>query len=1401
MVDLISSVDALFSYYGATLFALGLLCALIPRTFKFGVFTLILADIPLALAIAFPRKVIETLNGWGFKPEDFPDVNTGHSYGIIAGVVTFVVLFALRALLKSLWSKRNQSASKSPDSDDEPIELSEDDPSTIELSSDDKKSESGLFKGLKGKKAYQSASALHLSSDDNPLNLDATQANFSSLKKSEESVALGDALGSKNDFALDPHESFSLEPVKESDSDELKEPTLSSDVFTNHMSQDEPHFSNSFIDNAAGGSLSHSYQTLGNEQNTLELSVLGHQNPLTGKTEDPQVSLNSQKSTSSSSAGTSNWSTLFAKINQAQQSAAASKGSLSPQDKAAVPAANPSKIKDSDLEDEGELFSGYRPLNKHQPIVSHDADDVELDTFSFAGNKVGDLLEVMDDPKLGRELLSSKDKAKNRTDKDSSVNFAQLLSSAQEQQNAPQLTDYDAPDHDPDYISEEQLAFAALEQSHKTVAQALADLDSQEQESKADDNEGKLLDKQESALSDDERASLVSKSHVSSPKVLQDNLQSRSLEVVEPTKISYLYNDPVHEDASQEEEEESKEDILERYEGDATNYSFSIKGVFKEKRPLSVAGFIDRASYLEQSQFEANFHEHELENMVHPEDARSSQAQALDASSTSDTAIELDKDEAIKHKRAELLAMARQVAEQMDAELGAKKSQAQPQPSADISDDEAQVLASLFADSAKRAESKIELKPLSGVATISPESMDHAQFLETQEHKDSSLDHAEPLELKSLSDLEDSEQELIVCDQEPSHIDSLKLQESKQDVPEANVAKVPSELKQQDKGHEHNASHALKLSNVELLPQPKLVGEIKSASTAPVAALEPVKVIVSEDRSASKLRSKSKESPAKAQEPSAIKSQTQILQDLAKSLISNPSAKRAPVATAPSQEKAKHRYNVLKPLSRVGKSSIGKSLFNKLRPGSASEIQAEVLVPEVKAPAPHQVANKSKAMAHPIQDIATPSAETYKDSAKQAAKTLDSSKSATQNEAVKSKSQVKRPVVNQTVATPSDKHSSGSAEHAAKAVLRTMSKLGTIAKQAAKTLDSSKSATQSVAVKSKSQVKSPVANQTVATPSDKNNLGSAEHAAKAVLRTMSKPGTIAKQAAKTLDSSKSATQSVAVKSKSQVKRPVVNQTVATPSDKHSSGSAEHAAKAVLRTMSKPSTIARQAAKTLDSSKSATQSMAVKSKSQVKRPVANQTVATPSPSGGQSKSSVEHAAKAVLRTMSKPSEVAKMVSTPATASKAQVKSSAKASTTKSTAVQAVQAVPAPAPAKSSTKAQTTTMSESTRGVGSVGQSKGVESAPKATLKHKRRLSKKVVEDDLPPVATAQELNKALAKDAALAALSTLDDFEDLESQVKPLKSQASEVGDSSSILESHNVRKSASLKKSLRRLKR
>ena len=74
MANLISSVDALFSYYGATLFVLGLLCCFTKRTFKFGVLTLLLADIPLALAIVFQCKEFEQLNSLGFQLCYFPDV-------------------------------------------------------------------------------------------------------------------------------------------------------------------------------------------------------------------------------------------------------------------------------------------------------------------------------------------------------------------------------------------------------------------------------------------------------------------------------------------------------------------------------------------------------------------------------------------------------------------------------------------------------------------------------------------------------------------------------------------------------------------------------------------------------------------------------------------------------------------------------------------------------------------------------------------------------------------------------------------------------------------------------------------------------------------------------------------------------------------------------------------------------------------------------------------------------------------------------------------------------------------------------------------------------------------------------------------------------------------------------
>ena len=674
MANLISSVDALFSYYGATLFVLGLLCCFTKRTFKFGVLTLLLADIPLALAIAFPRKVIEQLNSWGFQAQDFPDVQTGYTYGIIAGVVTFVVLFAIRYLLNSMLSKRKVIAQKSDNSDDAPIDIAEDDPSINQSSADNK-----IFKGLaiKGKKSHQSASALHLSSDDNPLNLADTQAEFSALKKNDEHGELANNLGSEPSFAQDPHESFSLGQVPDHDSDNMKEPTLSSDVFTNHMSHNEPSFSNSFIENASLGSLKHNYAAVQKpleNQASVGIASLGVQNPLTGQTDNKEQS------------GSSSWSSLFSKINQAQENT------------------NSSALQErfSSL-DGDDSFSGYGPKSKsiaqqalkkdHVPYIGSEVQDegsLDLNNLSFAGNKVGDLLEAIDDP-------NQEDKLKERLGvKDNSLqpesapfNFADILDSAAKRQSLEEEKEKELDSYDqlsmqphnvdrmgddnvsPDQLSEEQLAYAALGKSHKTVAEALADLDSQEQELEPELETATASAPAQSPAQPNEQAD----THINSELLEGDNKKvdigspDPSLQIMEPTKISYLYSDPVHEDKSKEEEEERPENVLDQYQGDSTNYSFSIKGVFKEKPKLSVSSFVDRTSYLGQSQYEANFHEEELEQMVNANEAKEQiEPQIEQAESNSDKAEDL------KNKRDQVLAIARQVAAQISAELDAKQS-------------------------------------------------------------------------------------------------------------------------------------------------------------------------------------------------------------------------------------------------------------------------------------------------------------------------------------------------------------------------------------------------------------------------------------------------------------------------------------------------------------------------------------------------------------------------------------------------------------------------------------------------------------------------------------------------------------------------------------------------------
>lgn len=671
MANLISSVDALFSYYGATLFVLGLLCCFTKRTFKFGVLTLLLADIPLALAIAFPRKVIEQLNSWGFQAQDFPDVQTGHTYGIIAGVVTFVVLFAIRYLLTSMLSKRKVIAQKSDNSDDAPIDIAEDDPSINQSSADNK-----IFKGLaiKGKKSHQSASALHLSSDDNPLNLADTQAEFSALKKNDEHGELANNLGSEPSFAQDPHESFSLGQVPDHDSDNMKEPTLSSDVFTNHMSHNEPSFSNSFIENASLGSLKHNYAAVQKpleNQASVGIASLGVQNPLTGQTDNKEQS------------GSSSWSSLFSKINQAQENT------------------NSSALQErfSSL-DGDDSFSGYGPKSKsiaqqalkkdHVPYIGSEVQDegsLDLNNLSFAGNKVGDLLEAIDDPNQEDKLKERLGVKDNSSQPESApFNFADILDSAAKRQSLEEEKELDSYDQlsmqphnvdrmgddnvSPAQLSEEQLAYAALGKSHKTVAEALADLDSQEQELEPELETATASAPAQSPAQPNEQAD----THINSELLEGDNKKvdigspDPSLQIMEPTKISYLYSDPVHEDKSKE-EEERPENVLDQYQGDSTNYSFSIKGVFKEKPKLSVSSFVDRTSYLGQSQYEANFHEEELEQMVNANEAKEQiEPQIEQAESNSDKAEDL------KNKRDQVLAIARQVAAQISAELDAKQS-------------------------------------------------------------------------------------------------------------------------------------------------------------------------------------------------------------------------------------------------------------------------------------------------------------------------------------------------------------------------------------------------------------------------------------------------------------------------------------------------------------------------------------------------------------------------------------------------------------------------------------------------------------------------------------------------------------------------------------------------------
>ena len=198
MIDLVSSVDALFSYMGATIFALGLIFCLIPRTFRFGIFAMLAGDVPLALAIAFPRKIIEFLLSQGITPEQFPDPDSGHIYGIVGGVAFVAFLFLMRALLLKLFKR-------SAEDDDAPVLSVEDSFLDEEQDDLDLAGQGARNQKASGKKGNKRASSRHLSADDVPLSLDGADSAFKPLKENNSypeprTNANGDSTSAANSF-------------------------------------------------------------------------------------------------------------------------------------------------------------------------------------------------------------------------------------------------------------------------------------------------------------------------------------------------------------------------------------------------------------------------------------------------------------------------------------------------------------------------------------------------------------------------------------------------------------------------------------------------------------------------------------------------------------------------------------------------------------------------------------------------------------------------------------------------------------------------------------------------------------------------------------------------------------------------------------------------------------------------------------------------------------------------------------------------------------------------------------------------------------------------------------------------------------------------------------------------
>lgn len=88
---MIQAVEYLCFYFGVVLFALGLISLIIKRQWRLGIIVILIADMPLAMAIAFPK----ILALWC----DRHNINFNYHTGMVVGIVGALVLYALLSLI------------------------------------------------------------------------------------------------------------------------------------------------------------------------------------------------------------------------------------------------------------------------------------------------------------------------------------------------------------------------------------------------------------------------------------------------------------------------------------------------------------------------------------------------------------------------------------------------------------------------------------------------------------------------------------------------------------------------------------------------------------------------------------------------------------------------------------------------------------------------------------------------------------------------------------------------------------------------------------------------------------------------------------------------------------------------------------------------------------------------------------------------------------------------------------------------------------------------------------------------------------------------------------------------------------------------------------------------------